>query len=48
MQETEMEKEWREEVQNNNEFNAEEKQRKLEKLQESYWHRRLINADYWK
>ena len=39
---------WREEILKDNEMEAEEKERKLNKLEEGFWHRRLINADYFK
>ena len=39
---------WRKEVQDNKELSKEEKQKKLEKLEYQYYHRRLMNADYFK
>ena len=48
MEETEMEQIWRSEVQNDKDASVETKQKKMAKLEDGFWHRRLINADYWK
>ena len=48
MQETDIEKTWCEEVENNEELSDDEKQKALKKLEKSFFHRRLINADYFK
>ena len=48
LEETDMEILWRQQVQNDKELNKEEKQKSLTKLEEGYYHRRLINADYFK
>ena len=39
---------WRQAVENAEGLQPEEKQRRLKKLDEEFWYRRLINADYFK
>ena len=48
LEETDMEVLWRQEVHDNKDLSKEEKQKKLEKLEYHYYHRRLMNADYFK
>ena len=48
MEPTNLETMWRQGAENSTALSAEEKARKLRKLDEEFWYRRLINADYFK